>query len=71
MRHLATVLIFVVTTALTQAKEAGEVRPTPPPKDSPKESVTTPDKLLLPQGPRDKTRGKTVETIIPDICKGC
>jgi hypothetical protein len=71
MRHLVTVLIFVMTTALTQAKEVGEARPTAPPKDPPKWSVTTPDKLLLPQGARDKARGKTVETIIPDICTGC
>jgi hypothetical protein len=70
MRHLMTVSTFAMAAALTQAKEAGEIRPAAPPKDPPKSSVTTPDKLLLPQGARDKARGKTVETIIPDICTG-
>lgn len=69
MRHLVTALIFFAAAALAQAKEAG--RPAPPPKHQPKSSVITPDKLLLPQGARDNARGKAVETIIPDICKGC
>jgi hypothetical protein len=71
MRHLMMIFIFVMATGLTQAKEAGEARPASSPRDSPKSSATTPDKLLLPQDARDKARGKTVETVIPDICKGC
>ena len=71
MRQLMTVLIFVAATALTQAKEAAKVRPATPPKDPPKSSVTPSDKLLLPDGARNKARGKSVETIIPDICKSC
>jgi hypothetical protein len=71
MRQLMTVLIFIAGTSLTLAKEAAEVRPAAPPKDPPKSSVTTPDKLLLPKGVRAKAPGKSVETIIPDICKGC
>ena len=71
MRYLATVLILVMTTALTQAKEAGKVRPTTPPKDPAKASATSPDKLLFSSGASDKPHRKTVQTIIPDICKGC
>jgi hypothetical protein len=79
MRYLATVLILVMMTALTQAKEAGKVRPTTRPKDPAKASATSPDKasatppgkLLFSSGASDKPHRKTVQTIIPDICKGC
>jgi hypothetical protein len=69
MRHLVTVLVFLLAPALEQAKQHGPVRPRP--KEPPKSSVTTPDRLLLPHGARHKARGKTGETIIPDICTGC
>jgi hypothetical protein len=72
MRHLVAVLMIALATAAAQGKQAGEVRPTAAPKDPPKSSLTTPDRLIWPQGgARDKARGKTVDTIIPDICTGC
>jgi hypothetical protein len=72
MRHLVAVVIIAMATAAAQAKQARDVRPTAALKESPKSSVTTPDRLLWPQGgARDKARGKTVEIIIPDICTGC
>jgi hypothetical protein len=71
MRQLATVFIFIIATSVAQAKHDGDVRPTSRPKDPPKSSITTPDRLLWPQDARGKARGKTVETIIPDICTGC
>jgi hypothetical protein len=71
MRHLVTALIFIAAAALAQAKQDGDVRPTVRPNDPPKSSVATPDRSVIPKGTRDKARGKTVETIIPDICTGC
>jgi len=71
MRSLVTVLILVMATALAQAKQAGDGRPTARPKDPPKSSITTSDQLQAPRGARSKSHGKTVETIIPDICSGC
>jgi hypothetical protein len=71
MRQLVTALIFVAATALAQAKQDGEYRPTARPNDPPKSSVATPGRSVIPKGARDKARGKTVETIIPDICTGC
>lgn len=65
MRHLVTVLILVMATGLTQARQGGDRRPDTP-KVPPKSSVT-PDKLLWPQGDHEKARGN----IIPDICSGC
>jgi len=70
MRQLVAILIFAMATA-AQAKQDRDARSTARPKDPPKASATTPDRLLRPQGARDKARGKTVETIIPDICTGC
>ena len=71
MRHLMTVLILVMATALAHAREARESRPTAQPKDPPQSSVTTSDRPLMHQGARDRTRGKSGETLIPDICRGC
>ena len=71
MRQLVTILIFAMAATVAQAKEDGDARPTARSKDPPKASVTTPDRLLRPQDARGKARGKTVETVIPDICTGC
>jgi len=75
MRYLGTVLILVIAPDLAHAKQVGETQATArsrdPPRDPPKSSITTPDRLLMPQGVRHKARGKTVETMIPDICTGC
>ena len=70
MRQLVAILIFAMAT-VAQAKQDGDARPTGRPKDPPKATATTPDRLLWPQDARDRARGKTVETIIPDICTGC
>jgi hypothetical protein len=43
MRQVSTVLIFVMATALAQARQTGEVRPKARPKDPSKSSITTPD----------------------------
>jgi hypothetical protein len=69
MRFLVAVVIFVLGFGTSQAGP-GRLDPQSG-LDPPKSSTTTPDRLLMPQGARDKTRGKTVETIIPDICTGC
>jgi hypothetical protein len=71
MRYLGTVLMLVMATALAHAKQVGETQSTARPRDPPKSSITTPDRLLMPQGVRHKARGKTLETMIPDICTGC
>ena len=71
MRHLLTVLILVIATALAQAREARESRSTTRAKNPPQSSLTSSDRPLTHQGARDKARGKTAETIIPDICRGC
>jgi len=71
MRQLVIFLIFAMATTVVQAKQDGDARPTVRPKDPPKASATPPDRLLWPRDARDKARGKSVETIIPDICNGC
>jgi hypothetical protein len=71
MRHLLTVLMLVIAMTVAQAREARESRPTTRPKDPPQSSLTTSDRPLMHQGARDKARGRTAETIIPDICRGC
>jgi|tagenome__1003787_1003787.scaffolds.fasta_scaffold20792088_1 hypothetical protein len=74
MRYLPTVLILVLlvmATALAQARQAREGRPTARPKEPPQSSLTSSDRSPRPQGARDKARGQIVETIIPDICRGC
>jgi hypothetical protein len=71
MRSLLTAVIFVATISVLQARQA-DPRPHVPPKDPPRSSeAVPPDRLLVPQGTRGSSRGKTVETIIPDICTGC
>jgi hypothetical protein len=70
MRQLVAILLFAMTT-VAQAKQDGDARPTGRPKESPKATATAPNRLLWPQDARGKARGKTVETIIPDICTGC
>jgi hypothetical protein len=70
MRQLVAILIFAMAT-VAQAKQDGDARSAGRPKDSPKATVTTPDRLLWPKDARGKARGKTVETVIPDICTGC
>lgn len=71
MRQLVAILIFAMAATVAQAKQDGDARPTGRSKDPHRASVTTPDRLLWPQDVRNKARGKTVETIIPDICTGC
>lgn len=66
-RQLVAILIFAMAATVAQAKQDGDARPTGRSKDPPRASVTTPG----PQDVRNKARGKTVETIIPDICTGC
>ena len=70
MRQLVAILLFAMAT-VAQAKQDGDARSAGRPKDSPKATVTTPDRLLWPKDARGKARGKTVETVIPDICTGC
>lgn len=70
MRQLVAILIFAMVT-VAQAKQDGDARSAGRPKDSSKATVTTPDRLLWPKDARDRPRGKTVETVIPDICTGC
>ena len=71
MRRLVTVLFFIMATTAAQAKQDEDVRHRGGPKDPPKASVTNPDRSLSPQESHDKGRTKSVETLIPDICKGC
>jgi hypothetical protein len=71
MRCLLAALMLVMATALAQAKQAGEDRSTVRPKDPPKPPITTRDGLPMPPDARHKGRGRSAETMIPDICTGC